>query len=46
MQRLIGFRVFDRLTEIAGLVAGADDPMDSYRRFAVEVFPLIGRTSR
>lgn len=85
MQRLIDFRVFDRLTEIAGLgadgsgeltdailqsltvggtaeegaraihdwatagtdtivlVAGADDPVESYRRFADEVFPLIGR---
>lgn len=85
MQRLIDFRVFDRLTEIAGmgadgsgeltdailqsitvggtpadgaraiqdwaaagtdtivLVAGADDPVESYRRFADDVFPLIGR---
>lgn len=85
MQRLIDFRVFDRLTEIAGLgadgsgeltdailqtltvggtpaegaraigdwtaagadtivlVAGADEPVESYRRFAEDVFPLIGR---
>lgn len=86
MQRLIDFRVFDRLTEIAGLgadgsgeltdtilqsltvggtpaegaqairdwaaagtdtivlVAGADEPVESYRRFAEDVFPLIGRS--
>ena len=85
VQRLIDFRVFDRLTEIAGLgadgsgdltddilqslaiggtpedaaaavtawtdagadtivlVAGADDPIASYQRFADDVFPLIGR---
>jgi 5,10-methylenetetrahydromethanopterin reductase len=85
VQRLIDFRVFDRLTEIAGLgadgsgtmtdeilqslaiggspddavcavaawtdagadriilVAGADDPVESYRRFATDVFPLLGR---
>lgn len=86
VQRLIDFRVFDRLTEIAGLgadgsgvmtdgilqslavagtptdavravhawtaagassiilVAGADDPIESYRRFATDVFPLLGRS--
>ena len=85
VQRLIDFRVFDRLTEVAGLgadgsgdltdgilqslavggtptdaaaaitgwtdagadtivlVAGADDPIASYQRFADDVFPLIGR---
>ena len=85
VQRLVDFRVFDRLTEIAGLgadgsgevtddilqsvaiggtpadaaaavaawkeagadtivvVAGANDPIASYRRFAADVFPLLGR---
>lgn len=30
-------------TDTIVLVAGADEPVESYRRFAEEVFPLLGR---